>query len=334
MQISASIYSDINNSLIATSQNLDRFNVDYFHIDCNENEAVFNDIRLLNSLSKTAIDLHLICHDPLAYKEFIDQCDIYKISIQFEALANKKSDYSIFFKQKIGLAIGNETDLTELPDYINNFDYIQLMTTTPGKSGGKFSSSTFQRVKLLRKLFPDKRIQVDGGVNAEVNYILRHLGVNEVVVGSYLFNNELIHSIWNLRKFSVASDFRLKDFMMLLEEIPVLLINECSIENALILLEKNKSPYLLLVNDSGFLEGLVSMADIRRAIVKSNFQFQEIKMDDFVNRTPLTCKYDDTVHDMLEFIKTIDFPIQYLPLVDDNNILKGAVQFNDLIKGE
>jgi len=45
--------------------------------------------------------------------------------------------------------------------------------------------------------------------------------------------------------------------------------------------------------------------------------------------------YDyETVTDILTYIKSLDFPILFMPVVDQNKKLVGSIKFNNLIKGE
>jgi len=42
------------------------------------------------------------------------------------------------------------------------------MATIPGESGGKFDKSNFTKIREFSQQYPEKKIHVDGGVNAEV----------------------------------------------------------------------------------------------------------------------------------------------------------------------
>ena len=64
MKISASIYSGKNKSMLQLVKELDGAVVDYFHIDCNDDLTVFDDIKAIRRESKTPIDLHIISPDP------------------------------------------------------------------------------------------------------------------------------------------------------------------------------------------------------------------------------------------------------------------------------
>ena len=57
MKISASIYSDKKRPLAEVIEDLVEHQVDMFHVDCNDDQAVFEDIKYIKSVSNTPVDL-------------------------------------------------------------------------------------------------------------------------------------------------------------------------------------------------------------------------------------------------------------------------------------
>ena len=79
MKISASIYAYNNRmSLSEIVKTLDMLYIDSFHVDCNDDISVFDDINLIRSISNTPIDLHIITDNPAKYYDLIEK---YKIKI-------------------------------------------------------------------------------------------------------------------------------------------------------------------------------------------------------------------------------------------------------------
>lgn len=68
---------------------------------------------------------------------------------------------------KAGLAISPQTDASAVTDDMGNAaDLILVMTVHPGRGGQKFMPECLSKVEELRRRFPSKDIQVDGGVGA------------------------------------------------------------------------------------------------------------------------------------------------------------------------
>ena len=121
------------------------------------------------------------------------------------------------------------------------------MTTTPGQSGGKFRKDNFQKIRAFRNQFPGKRIEVDGGVNDEVGFVMRMLGVDSVVSGSYLVKHESIGmALLHLRSSIVHSDYKIKDFMIGLDDSPVLMDSQADVKNIIRSIEKYSQGFTLL----------------------------------------------------------------------------------------
>jgi predicted transcriptional regulator len=216
-----------------------------------------------------------------------------------------------------------------------DFDFILLMATVPGQSGGKFDAQNFGKIREFRKQFPDKAVHVDGGVNGEVSFILRNMGVESSVSGSFLFNAPSVgHALMDLTKRAVTSQFMVRDFMVPLNESPKLRSTEYSVMNVLSEIEKGKLGFVLILGENNVLEGLVSNADVRKALIKNEADLTGLALNNLLNSNPISCKDTATVNELLEMIRTYSFPISYLPVVDENNRAVGIVTFVNLIKGE
>lgn len=334
MKISASIYSAKAASLPALLKELDNHGVNLLHVDCNDDAKVFADIEQINQLSNTPVDLHIISSTPEKYFEAIAVANPSQVSFQYENFP-APIEFPKNRNYKIGLAITSATNIDVFESYQAQCDYILLMTTTPGQSGGTFDKNTFLRIREFQKRFPKIPVQVDGGVNAEVSFILRHLGVQTAVVGSYLFKQETLGAaLLQLHRPMVGSHYQISDFMLSINELPILTENELSLRKALQSIDDYKMAFTCICDAAGHLTGLISNADIRKGLLKQWEAWPNIDVHQLINRTPLKIQESATIHGLLEFIQQVDFPVQYLPVVDAQNKLKGAVLFTQLIKGE
>ncbi len=334
MKISASVYSGKNKTLETIVKELDAHMVDYFHIDCNDDLKVFDDIKAIRKLSKTPIDLHIISSQPEKYYDLIKETNVELVTFQHENLKdglNIPSD----IKSSIGIAVVSETDINVFEKYAG-IDFILFMTTTPGKSGGAFDKYTFKKIRKFRQQFPEKRIHVDGGVNADISFVLRNMGVYSVVSGSYLFTDEGTGSaLYNLRNPHYSpSGLHVKDFMLGIDEIPFLQEKKSTFIDVLKSIDKYNLGFTLLTDDNNKFVGLISNADIRKGLIKKIDALNTIQISDIINRTPLIIYDDFSIAEMIEFIKSSRFSILYLPVLDRENNLTGAVSFTGLIKGE
>ena len=172
MKISASIYSDKLRSLKEVIEDLVQHQVELLHVDCNDDMSVFEDIKQIRQWCDLPIDLHIITPDPNKYYDLLRENPVEYITFQFEDLQVPLKIPSDI-KGKKGLAVITPTPVSVFESFIN-FDFILIMATIPGQSGGKFDAINFTKIRQFRKQFPEKSIHVDGGVNGEVSFILRN----------------------------------------------------------------------------------------------------------------------------------------------------------------
>jgi ribulose-phosphate 3-epimerase len=332
MRISASIYSDKKRELSETIKDLAAHHVDLLHVDCNDDPSVFEDISKIRTWCNIPIDLHIITKKPSKYFDLLRAVPVEYVTFQLEDLEEELMIPSDI-KGKKGLAIITPTSIEAFDKY-SNFDFILMMATIPGQSGGVFDAVNFKKIRDFQKKYPSKSVHVDGGVNGEVSFILRNMGVHTSVSGSYLFNAPSVgHALMDLTKRTIDSQFLVKDFMIPLTESPSIGEN-ASVSEVLNSIEDGKLGFTLVVDETANLRGLISNADIRKSLIRTGGNLNNESIAEIMNSKPLVIQETATVNDLLQQIKKYTFPILYLPVVDQNNKAKGILTFVNLIKGE
>jgi pentose-5-phosphate-3-epimerase len=333
MKISASIYSDKKRSLKEVIYDLMDHQVDLLHVDCTDDLSVFDDISQIRTWCKIPIDLHIITENPSKYFDLLRKNPVEYLTFQYENLKeplNFPSDIS----GKRGLAVITPTSIDAFDAY-SDFDFILIMATIPGQSGGTFDKINFSKIRQFRAKHPNKSIHVDGGVNGEVSFILRNMGVSSSVSGSYLFSGPSIgHALMNLTNRDIESSYCVEDFMIPLEESPKDFIETCTTKSILQAVENGNVGFTLILSQKNELKGLVSSADIRKSVLKKIDHLAAIQPEDLINTNPIRIDGSATVFEMLQLIKKCSFPIMYLPVVNSQQNAIGIVNFVHLIKGE
>ena len=333
MKISASIYSDKKRPLKDVVLDLVAHQVDLLHVDCNDDVSVFEDIKKIRTWCELPIDLHIITPYPSKYKNLIRDNPVEYVTFQYEDL-KEKIEFPSNFTGKKGLAVITPTDVAVFQEY-EDFDFILVMATIPGQSGGVFDTFNFSKIRKFKKIYPAKSVHVDGGVNGEVSFILRNMGVSSSVSGSYLFNGPSIgHALMNLTKRNVESQFVLRDFMIPLAETPVIHENYLTFKHVLETIEKGKLGFALVVRENNEYVGLVSNADVRKALLHSIHDLSSLNVSTMINTASVGIQDTATVNEMLQLIKKYAFPITYLPVLDEAKKAVGIVTFVNLIRGE
>lgn len=333
MKISASIYSDKSRAIQEVIKDLHEHGVDLFHVDCNDDLSVFDDIKIIREISDIPIDLHIITEEPEKYYDLLRANPVEFITFQYENLQGAISIPSDITGFK-GLAVITPTPVSVFDAY-SNFDFLLVMATIPGQSGGQFDATNFRKIRDFSKKYPNKRVHVDGGVNAEVSFILRNLGVYVSVSGSYLFKGPSVgNALMNLTQREVQSAYVLKDFCRTREETPIISSRDLNLKNLLQTIENFGFGFAIIEDENHQFSGIISNADIRRGLLKNIDNPSNLKLHEIINHNPVHVFAHNTVKEMLTLIRKQSFPISYLPVLENSGHTCGMISFVNLIKGE
>ena len=95
------------------------------------------------------------------------------------------------FGIEIGLGISTTTEMSRAEKFIPQASFVQLMGIKKiGLQGQPFDESVIDRIKYLRKKFPELIISVDGGVHEENIKSLIKAGANRLIEGSAIWDTE------------------------------------------------------------------------------------------------------------------------------------------------
>ena len=334
MRISASIYANGEKDILDTVKELETHHADMLHIDCKNDFSVFDDLARVKKETSLPLDLHLITSNPMDFASVLETNPVEYLTIQYENLKGSsnlpKSGFS-----KLGLALTSNTPLEAFGEFADSCDFVLLMATTPGESGGSFNKDNFKRIREFKEKFPNKQVHVDGGVNAEVSFILRNLGVHCAVSGSYLFNQQSVGgAMLNLKNGQADSHYRVADFMLSLNETPTVNLSKLTLKSVLQSIESARMAFTAVVDKAGFLKGIISNADVRKGLLKSIDNLASLQAETLINLQPIVAQEEMTVKELLHFVRNQSIPINFLPVINSEGKLTGSLKFNDLIKGE
>ena len=178
----------------------------YLHMDVMDGHFVPNltmGVDLVKALNGIApLDVHLMITDPV---DFID--DFYDagaeiISVHVEANNPREALVKINEKNiKSGIAFNPSTPKEKIIPYLDIADMILVMSVEPGYCGQTFHENAIDRVKYFKTNYPNKIIEVDGGVSTQNSAILGKNGADILVAGSAIFkSNDPIQTIAEMKK--------------------------------------------------------------------------------------------------------------------------------------
>jgi ribulose-phosphate 3-epimerase len=163
-------------------------------------EETFTDLPKLNELDTSAnISIHLMVEKPADFvekyeKSCLDMAIKKKVVNTFITQFVNEGDLNSFFDvcEKFnyisGISINYDQDSSLLKPILERISLVQFMGVIPGKQGNKFIPEVIQKISIFKEEFPNIKTQIDGGVNKQNIYEILKSGVDNVVVGSAIFN--------------------------------------------------------------------------------------------------------------------------------------------------
>ncbi|MFA7560756.1 MAG: ribulose-phosphate 3-epimerase [Candidatus Izemoplasmatales bacterium] len=186
----------------------------WLHFDCMDGKFVPNQtydhkmVKNIKTYSNQFFDVHLMIEKPIDYiDDYIDAgADL--ITFHYEACDDPLKLIRLIKKQNVlaGISIKPNTSVEVLKPLLPYLDLILIMSVEPGAGGQKFIPESLEKIAYLKamkhKFNYEYFIEVDGGINLETAKLVKEVGCDVIVVGSFIFKqknrNELIGELENV----------------------------------------------------------------------------------------------------------------------------------------
>ncbi|WP_440908884.1 ribulose-phosphate 3-epimerase [Candidatus Pelagibacter sp.] len=201
IQISPSILSADFSQLGNEIKKLEEGGADMVHVDVMDGHYVPNltigppVIKALRKHTKLLFDVHLMISPVHKYIEDFANAGADIITIHPEATDNLQDSIKKIkeFNKKVGVSLNPESKLELIENSLDQVDLVLIMSVNPGFGGQKFIPEVLEKVKKLKQLRTDRKlnfdIEIDGGINFENSKSAIEAGVDILVSGTTIFKS-------------------------------------------------------------------------------------------------------------------------------------------------
>ena len=180
---------------------VDQSEAEWFHLDVMDGRFVPNIsfgpmiIEFVRKTTKKVCDVHLMIVEPEKYAEQFKNAGADNLSVHLEACHHLHRNIQQIrsLGMKAGVAITPHTPVSALNDVLHEIDLVCVMAVNPGFGGQKFIPYTLEKIKQLRKMIDERKlnvlIEIDGGVTLDNAADIVKAGADVLVAGNTVFKS-------------------------------------------------------------------------------------------------------------------------------------------------
>ena len=199
IKISPSILSADFSQLGNEIKKLEQGGADMIHVDVMDGHFVPNltigppVIKRLRNYTQLPFDVHLMISPVHKYIKDYAEAGADIITIHPEATENLNDSINQIkkFNKKVGVSLNPDTKLNVIDNILDQIDLVLIMSVFPGFGGQKFIPEIVEKIKNLKKIQEEQKldfdIEVDGGINFSNSKIVIDAGANILVSGTTIF---------------------------------------------------------------------------------------------------------------------------------------------------
>lgn len=145
---------------------------------------------LIKSYPAVAFEAHLMVANPHKLIRPLAQTGFKRIIAHVESQDPRLFlDEAQYESVEVGIAIDGPTEISEVEPFLEEVDFVLIMTIEAGFGGQPFLPETVEKIKAIHNHYPDLPIEVDGGINDATAKLVKDAGATRLVSGSFLFRD-------------------------------------------------------------------------------------------------------------------------------------------------
>jgi ribulose-phosphate 3-epimerase len=176
---------------------LDRLEgINRLHLDVDDGNFIrgitfgIDTIKAIASYTSATLDAHLEVTNPECYIDDLCDCGVTFIAPHIEAMVYPSKVLGMIRARgkRPGLALNIKTSIHEVEPYIDQIDYVLVLSCETDYNGLKFVRPVLNKIKGLREMLPPEvSIWVDGGIGEKELREVAAAGADTVIMGRAIF---------------------------------------------------------------------------------------------------------------------------------------------------
>jgi len=142
--------------------------------------------------TKAFLDVHLMIDEPVRYAPAFIKAGADAMTFHVEVardVAATAQEICRLGCKHVGITLNPATPIERVFPALDYVDHVLVMSVVPGFSGQKFMPEVLPKCEAVKKrLHPNQRLEIDGGINPETIRQAKDAGVDWFVVASAIFD--------------------------------------------------------------------------------------------------------------------------------------------------
>lgn len=171
---------------------------EWMHLDVADGRFTFNktwgDPGAWGSIgAKLKLEVHLMVEEPEKHARAWLEAGAKRLIVHAETLSQETAEDILAmakeYDAEVMLSFSPETNPESAVAYLDKFSEFQILAVHPGLPSQSFLPLSLEKIKFLREKYPQAKIEVDGGINAETGRMAKKAGADIFISASYIFGN-------------------------------------------------------------------------------------------------------------------------------------------------
>lgn len=137
-----------------------------------------------------SFEAHLLVANPEKYVRPLADGGFLRIIAHIESNDPRRFlDEAKYDEVEVGIALDGATEIDQVEPFLEEIDFVVVMTAEAGASGGIFLPEAVEKIKLIRQNYPDLPIEAVGGITDVNVKAVKDAGATRIVATDYIFKD-------------------------------------------------------------------------------------------------------------------------------------------------